>query len=109
MLILALAAAAQLVTMFMDYDTDHSGELDIYEIQKILFNMGMKNFEEKAVELLEIVDVDGSGEIGFDEFCRFIILMKKGEGAFAEFNKLLDMINETPLGMNAVCHHLYYL
>lgn len=84
--------------MFKDYDTDHSGELDIYEIQKILYNLGMKNFEEKAKELLEIVDVDGSGEIDFDEFCRFIILMKKGEGSFAQFNKLLDMMNETPLG-----------
>ncbi len=53
--------------MFCDYDANKSGTIDVYEVQKILHSMGMKNFEEKAVELMEIVDVDGSGEIDFDE------------------------------------------
>jgi hypothetical protein len=96
---LCLSTMLQLVQMYCDYDTDNSGTIDIYEVQKILFTMGIQDFEKKAVELMEIVDVDGSGEIDFEEFCRFIILMKKGEGAFAEYNKLLDMMSETPLGM----------
>lgn len=96
---------SQLVQMYCDYDTDHSGTIDIYEVQKICFTMGIKDFEKKAIELMKIVDVDGSGEIDFDEFCRFIILMKKGEGAFQEFNKLLDIINETPIGM--ICPYFY--
>jgi hypothetical protein len=86
--------------MFCDYDINRSGTIDLYEVQKILFTMGIENFEKKAIELMEIVDVDGSGEIDFDEFCRFIVLLKKGEGAFAEFSKMLDTINQTPLGAN---------
>ncbi len=55
--------------MFCDYDSNKSGSIDIFEVQKILFSMGMTNFETKAKELMDIVDVDGSGEIDFDEVC----------------------------------------
>ena len=85
--------------MFCDYDINKGGTLDLYEIQKVLFSMGIKNLEEKAIELMEIVDVDGSGEIDFDEYCRFVILLKKGEGAFAEFGDVLSAMSQTPLGI----------
>lgn len=53
---------------------------------------------EKAEELLNIVDADGSGEIDFEEFCTFIIMLKRGDERLSQYQQLLTNISNTPLG-----------
>ena len=75
--------------------------------------------QEKAEELFKIIDEDGSGELGFDEFCGFIVKVreevcacttchnltrnfapkvKKGDPSLGHFASLLENIRSTPLG-----------
>ncbi len=35
--------------------------------------------EEKAEELIALIDVEGKGTINFAEFCKFIVLLKQGD------------------------------
>lgn len=53
---------------------------------------------EQAEELLNIVDTDQSGEIDFDEFCTFIIMLKRGDERMTKYQQLLTNIRNTPLG-----------
>ena len=58
--------------MFLEYDANGSGTIDIYEIRKILHHMDMDMSKENAQELMDLIDVDGSGEIDFDEYCGYV-------------------------------------
>lgn len=88
----------EMVGLFKAYDANDSGTIDKHEARKILQSLGMDASLEKAEELLKIVDADGSGEIDFDEFCHWIVLIKEGDERFAAFNDMLDKIHNTPLG-----------
>ena len=52
----------------------------------------------EAERLLNIVDVKGTGEIDFDEFCTFFIMLKRGDERLSQYNELLNTIRNTPLG-----------
>jgi hypothetical protein len=84
--------------MFNQYDVNKSGDIDIHEARKILLQMDLEHTLEKAQELMDKVDKDGSGAIEFPEFCEFVALMKLGDEKFAKFTKLLENLNNTPLG-----------
>lgn len=50
-------------------DKDNSGDLDITELKEVLVMMGEKNVSRARLEaVMQEVDVDGSGEIDFEEF-----------------------------------------
>ena len=59
-----------MVATFKEYDSNGGGSIDIHEIRKILLHMEMDVGMDKAKELMVLIDVDGSGEIDFDEYCR---------------------------------------
>lgn len=88
----------EMVTLFKTYDVNGNGTIDKHEARKILFSLGMDSSLERADELIKLVDADGSGEIDFPEYCRFIILVKNGDERFASFSGMVDKIKETPLG-----------
>ena len=88
----------EMVNLFRTYDANDSGTIDKHEARKILQSLGMDASLDKAEELLNIVDADGSGEIDFDEFCHWIVMIKDGDERFASFNEMLSKINNTPLG-----------
>ena len=52
----------------------------------------------EAERLLSIVDTKGTGEIDFDEFCTFFIMLKRGDERLSQYNELLNNIRNTPLG-----------
>lgn len=88
----------EMVHIFTKFDADHSGTIDVHETKKILHFLGMDFSIEKAEDLLKIVDTDGSGEIDFNEFCGFIVMIKRGDDRLKGFGSLLDKIKTTPLG-----------
>jgi hypothetical protein len=88
----------EMVNLFKQFDADGSQTIDKHEIKKILHFLGLEFTPEKAEELLNIVDTDKSGEIDFDEFCHFIVMIKQGDPRVGQFQSLLDKINATPLG-----------
>jgi len=87
----------EMVNLFIKFDSDHSHSIDIHEIRKILVYINMESSLDKAEELLKLIDTDHSGEIDFNEFCSFIVSMKRGDPRLIGFNSMLGMISSTPL------------
>ena len=88
----------EMVNLFVKFDANMSGTIDKHEAKKILNFLGMEASLKKAEELLLIVDTDKSGEIDFDEFCNFIVMMKRGDERLEGFSHLLGILNSSPLG-----------
>ena len=88
----------EMVHLFKTYDANGSGDIDKHEARKILQAMELDASLEKAEELIALVDKDGSGEIEFDEFCEFIVLVKEGDERYAKFDAIMANVKETPLG-----------
>jgi hypothetical protein len=55
--------------VFLEYDTDGGGSIDAAELKAALDATDMVVTDEEVLELLKQYDPDGSGDIGFDEFC----------------------------------------
>lgn len=88
----------EIVNLFTRFDVDHSDTIDKHEIKKVLLYLGMEASMDMAKELLEIIDVDKSGEIDFGEFCNFIVMLKRGDPRLEGYSSMLQVLNSTPLG-----------
>lgn len=88
----------EIVTLFLKFDTNKSGTIDKHETKKILNFLGFDHSLEKAEELLKIIDTDGSGEIDFNEFCQFFVMIKRGDERLSKYSGFMDKLHSTPLG-----------
>lgn len=88
----------EIVNLFTKFDVDHSDTIDKHEIKKVLLYLGMEASMDMAKDLLEIIDVDKSGEIDFNEFCNFIVMLKRGDPRLQGYSSMLQVLNSTPLG-----------
>lgn len=88
----------EIVSLFIKFDVDGSGRIDKHETKKILLFLGIETTIKVAEELLEVIDADKNGEIDFNEFCTFIVLMKRGDPRLMRFHSMLNKLSTTPLG-----------
>ncbi len=63
---------AKMQALFSEIDLDGSGEIDKYEFETALQNLGVKLKPRELNELVKSVDEDGSGRISFAEFMAMI-------------------------------------
>jgi len=54
--------------VFMEFDVDGSGFIDLAEFKDMLPKLGVKMSSAKALKYFKMCDTDGSGEIDFEEF-----------------------------------------
>lgn len=87
----------EMVVLFQTFDADKSGTIDKHEAKKVLHFLGLDADLEKAEEYMAIVDTDKSGEIEFDEFCNFVVMVKRGDERVAKFSNIIAKIGESPL------------
>lgn len=59
---------AQLRSLFISLDDDGSGELGALELYEALVKFGQAVTDKQVKEMMDDVDKDGSGTIGFEEF-----------------------------------------
>lgn len=57
-----------LADLFREFDEDKSGDIDRWEIMKVMQGLGMEITEQKAADMISTVDKDNSGTIDFEEF-----------------------------------------
>lgn len=66
---------------FDKLDTDGSGEIDCTELADPLISTGFAESMMDVVKLIRTVDLDGSGEIGFQEFLKILKPRQSGTDA----------------------------
>jgi hypothetical protein len=67
--------------LFVKYDADQSGDIDVAEFQMLLQELGMSGQDAKLV--VPLFDTDGDGEISYQEFVR--VMKGKVEDAQQKF------------------------
>ncbi len=55
-----------------------AGSIDASELGKILDALGEDSSEERVTHAISEVDLNADGQISFDEFLKFIDLVRKG-------------------------------
>ena len=60
-------------------DRDDSGRITISELQEALASLGVPVDEETAGRMVDLIDVDGSSDISFQEFRRFAVLLPQSQ------------------------------
>ncbi|KAL4424609.1 hypothetical protein ABPG77_002227 [Micractinium sp. CCAP 211/92] len=77
---------AQIWQYFSAIDSNRSGTLDVYELQKALALGGLQ-FSLKTVQaMMRLHDTDGNGNIDFDEFAKLHIWLSNISNSFRHFD-----------------------
>ena len=50
------------------FDRDGNGDMDIIELRRVVKMLGEKLTEEELQEMINYHDVDGDGEVSYEEF-----------------------------------------
>ena len=62
---------------FQHLDHDHTGKIDVFELQSILEALGMRPTEEEMFHLISEVDVNMSGHVDFAQLLKILELQKE--------------------------------
>eukprot|EP00762_Andalucia_godoyi_P002377 ANDGO_02803.mRNA.1 Dynein 18 kDa light chain len=62
--------------IFSEYDADHSGVIDAWELKRALTRLGQAPSEDEVFALLSEADTTGDAKIDFGEFLRVISMHK---------------------------------
>ena len=73
------------------FDKDGSGAVSIYELECIMRSIGMNPTKAKLQEMVEEVDLDGSGEVDFEEF---LTMMTQTKTSVKQQQDFVDVVNK---------------
>jgi len=68
-----------LEALFIQYDEDASGELEVDEVKELVAQLGTHLTDEEAANLFRVMDADGSGSVDFREFAIVILHQKQAK------------------------------
>jgi len=66
--------------VYDEFDEDGSGEMSVAELRTLTAYLGITPLRGMMNEALNIVDVDGNGQLDFLEFCAFLVVYRHCEG-----------------------------
>jgi hypothetical protein len=89
----------EVIEQFKEYDEDGSMGINATELAKLFTNIKMNLTPEELQEHFQVADVDGSGEIDFQEFLFVVSSARRSDGTMEGFGALASSLNETPIAM----------
>ena len=82
---------------FDHFDADSSGKLDIEEFRKAMIDCGMMPLGFEVQELFEEADEDGSKDVDFDEYCKFVQIYKSKQNLCEKMMEcFMDAVSPRP-------------
>eukprot|EP00761_Pharyngomonas_kirbyi_P013666 gb/GECH01013695.1/.p1 GENE.gb/GECH01013695.1/~~gb/GECH01013695.1/.p1 ORF type:complete len:215 (+),score=74.26 gb/GECH01013695.1/:1-645(+) len=77
----------QIKKLFHSYDKDHSGNISVDELSDLLNDAGY-SFRESTIDMImDLIDQDESGTVGFDEFVNLVEFLTLVQRRFKEIDK----------------------
>ena len=70
--------------IFDIFDADDGGTLQKPELRRVLSTLGKNPCDSELDRLITEIDVDGSGEIDFDEFLLLLVYLEEDGGGYSE-------------------------
>ena len=65
---------------FKVFDKDQNGDISATELRHVMINLGEKLTDEEVEQMIREADLDGDGQVNYDEFVRMMML-SDGAGA----------------------------
>lgn len=65
-------AEEEMMEAFQIFDSDGNGNISADELRQIMENLGEKLTQEEVEAMVKEADVDGDGQINYQEFCRMM-------------------------------------
>merc|ERR1719174_279536 len=88
--------------VFEKFDKDGSGSIDTNELYQAVKNLGYFPTRASIAEAVSIVDMDGGGDLSFDEFFKMMSYLRSTEGftkdEVAEFKEVYDKFDRDGSG-----------
>ncbi|ETV92649.1 hypothetical protein H310_13094 [Aphanomyces invadans] len=63
---------SEILEAFKAFDLDHNNYVGAAEIRHVLINIGESPTDEEVDEMIRMVDIDGDGQVSFDEFYKMV-------------------------------------
>ncbi|KAG5613761.1 hypothetical protein H5410_013585 [Solanum commersonii] len=63
----------ELKEVFKVFDKDQNGFISATDLRHVMINLGEKLTEEEAEQMIREADLDGDGQVNFDEFVKMMI------------------------------------
>ncbi|KAF8692191.1 hypothetical protein HU200_039794 [Digitaria exilis] len=73
-------AGEELREAFKVFDKDQNGYISAAELRHVMINLGEKLTDEEVEQMIREADLDGDGQVNYDEFVRMMML---SDGAHA--------------------------
>ncbi|KAJ3674734.1 hypothetical protein LUZ60_005350 [Juncus effusus] len=67
-------AEEELKEAFKVFDKDQNGFISACELRHVMINLGEKLTDEEVEQMIQEADLDGDGQVNFDEFVRMMML-----------------------------------
>jgi len=85
----------EIAEAFKVFDKDGNGFISAAELRHIMTNLGEKLTDEEVDEMIREADIDGDGQINYEEFVKMMMSkrVRNMEQTATEFN-LKDIVNE---------------
>ncbi|KAI6685405.1 hypothetical protein NL676_031318 [Syzygium grande] len=87
----------ELKEAFRVFDKDQNGFISAAELRHVMTNLGEKLTDEEVDEMIREADVDGDGQINYEEFVRVMMANVRGETKEATIQRIFGHRIEQPL------------
>merc|ERR1711871_534616 len=78
---------------FVLFDRDGGGSIDAKELGTVMRSLGQNPTDDELNDMIQEVDVDGNGEIDFDEFCAMMVKMMKTHDSLYDIKLAFDVFD----------------